>query len=165
MVDGDPDEGEELRVPRLDVAGHEDRVGRDAVLLHAVLDELDPEVDVPAHLDRTAERNLAIALAEVQIAAGQLRLWHVHRVEHPRPRVKFLMSWLPPFSRAGTVLAPSCAMRFATSPLALPPRLLLAKAGRPKGGTRFGSVSMSACSRRFHLASSSADGAVPNSPG
>jgi hypothetical protein len=37
--------------------------------------------------------------------------------------------------------------------------------GSANGGTRFGSVSISACSRAFHLASSSDEGAVPIKPG
>ena len=37
--------------------------------------------------------------------------------------------------------------------------------GRASGGTRSGSVSISACSRAFQRPSSSGDGAVPISPG
>ena len=37
--------------------------------------------------------------------------------------------------------------------------------GSASGGTRFGSVSIRACSRAFHLASRSAEGAVPMRPG
>ena len=56
--------------------------GVDAVLVHAVLDQVDAEVDEPAHLDRAAERDLAVALGEVQVAARQLRAVDVDRVVH-----------------------------------------------------------------------------------
>ena len=51
-----------------------------AVLVHPVLDQVDAEVDEAAHLDRAAERDLAVALGEVQVAAGELRPVDVHRV-------------------------------------------------------------------------------------
>jgi hypothetical protein len=75
------------------------------------------------------------------------------------------MSWLPPFSRAGTVRAPSRPTRSSSEPLSVPARTPSSSGGRASGGTRSGLLSMSACSRRFHSASSSADGAVPNRPG
>ena len=80
--------------------------------------------------------------------------------------MKFLMSWLPPFSRAGTVRAPSRAIATApVDPLAVPASVFCSSGGSASGGTRSGSVSMSARSRVFQRASSSADGAVPNRPG
>src|SRR5690606_18455771 len=81
VVHGDPDEGQELRVARLDVARHEDGVVVDRVLLHAALDQVDVEVDEAAHLDGAAEVDLAVALAEVQVATGEQGVLHVHRVE------------------------------------------------------------------------------------
>src|SRR3954471_20590443 len=74
------------------------------------------------------------------------------------------MSWLPPFSRAGTVRAPSRPTLLSASPLSVPARTPSSSGGRASGGTRSGSWSISACSRRFHSASSSADGAVPDRP-
>ena len=78
---GHADEGEELAVPRFDAARDEHRVRRDAVLLHAALDEVDAEVDVPAHLDGAAEGDLAVTLGEVQVAAGELGARNVHGIE------------------------------------------------------------------------------------
>ena len=75
------------------------------------------------------------------------------------------MSWLPPFSRAGTVRAPSRATFSSADPLSVPASVWSTSGGSASGGTRSGSLSISACSRRFHSASRSADGAVPNSPG
>ena len=84
VVDADPDEREELGVPGLDAPRHEDRVRAHAVGGHPALDEVDVQVDVAAHLDGAAEGDLPVALAEVQVAARQLRAWHVHRVVDPR---------------------------------------------------------------------------------
>src|SRR5581483_5828838 len=79
-----PDEGKERRVPRLDRPGEEDGVGGDAVLAHAALDEVDAEVDVAADLDRPAEGDLAVALGEMQVAAGELRARDMHGVVDAR---------------------------------------------------------------------------------
>jgi len=49
--------------------------------------------------------------------------------------------------------------------VAVPPRTLSGSGGSPSGGTRSGSVAISARSRAFQRASRSADGAVPNRPG
>src|SRR5215211_7891566 len=70
VVHRDPDERHELAVARLDPARQEDRVGADPVLRHPALDQVDTEVDEPAHLDRAAEGDLAVPLAEVEVAAG-----------------------------------------------------------------------------------------------
>jgi hypothetical protein len=75
------------------------------------------------------------------------------------------MSWLPPFSRGGAVRAASAAARVKSSPVRLPRMAESGSGGRASGGTRSGSVSISACSRAFQRASSSADGAVPIRPG
>ena len=75
------------------------------------------------------------------------------------------MSWLPPFSRGGAVRAASPATRSNSSPVRLPRIAESGSGGRASGGTRCGSVSISACSRAFQRASSSADGAVPIRPG
>src|SRR5215211_3732947 len=85
VVDRDADERDELAVARLDPTRQEDRVGGDPVLLHAALDQVDAEVDEAAHLDGAAEGDLPVALAEVEVAAGQLGPGHVHREKHPRP--------------------------------------------------------------------------------
>src|SRR5215218_2132582 len=83
VVDRDPDERDELAVARLDPTRQEDRVGADPVLLHAALDQVDAEVDEAAHLDGAAEGDLPVALAEVQVAAGQLGPGNMHGIEHP----------------------------------------------------------------------------------
>ena len=75
------------------------------------------------------------------------------------------MSWLPPFSRGGAVRAASAGDPVELGPGTEPRTANSGSGGSASGGTRFGSVSISACSRAFHLASSSADGAVPISPG
>jgi hypothetical protein len=77
------DEREELAVAGLDVARHEHRVAGDAAGLHPVLDQVDPQVQVAAHLDRTAEGDLAVALAEVQVTGGELAAVDEHRQEDP----------------------------------------------------------------------------------
>src|SRR5206468_6597893 len=81
LVHGHADEGQELAIPWLDPAGDEHGVRLQAVLVHAVLDEVDTEVDVPAHLDGSAEGDLAVTLREVEIAAGELGARNVHRIE------------------------------------------------------------------------------------
>jgi ABC-type multidrug transport system ATPase subunit len=62
-----PDAGT-VQVLRRDVVGE----AGDAAGLHPVLDQVDPQVQVAAHLDRTAEGDLAVALAEVQVTDGEL---------------------------------------------------------------------------------------------
>jgi hypothetical protein len=74
------------------------------------------------------------------------------------------MSWLPAFSRGGTVRAASRAAAAASSPFRPPSRALCGSGGKASGGTASGAVSMSACSRRFHCSSSGRDGAVPMIP-
>src|SRR4051794_30983992 len=78
-----PGEGQPPLVPGVDVARHEDRILADPVGLHAPLDQVDVQVDEPAHLDGPAEGDLAVALGEVQVAHGQLRAGHEDRVEDP----------------------------------------------------------------------------------
>ena len=75
------------------------------------------------------------------------------------------MSWLPPFSLGGAVRAASAATRSNSAPVSEPRIAESGSGGSASGGTRFGSVSINACSRAFHLASSAAEGAVPISPG
>jgi hypothetical protein len=41
------------------------------------------EVDETAHFDRAAEGDLPVALAEMQVTAGEQRTRHMDRVEHP----------------------------------------------------------------------------------
>jgi hypothetical protein len=53
-------------------------------LLHAALDEVHAGVDEPAHLDGAAEGDLAVALTEVQVAAGQRGAGDVDGVVHAR---------------------------------------------------------------------------------
>ena len=76
-------EGQPLVVARVDVARHEDRVLAHAVGRHAALDQVDVQVHEPAHLDRAAERDLAVALGEVQVTHRELRAVDEHRVEDP----------------------------------------------------------------------------------
>src|SRR5205823_375719 len=80
LVDRDPDECEELAVARLDPSWNQHRVCRDPVLAHAVLDEVNPEVDEPAHLDGTTERYFTVTLREVEVPTRQLGPSHVHRI-------------------------------------------------------------------------------------
>ena len=61
------------------------------------------------------------------------------------PLVKFLMSCLPPFSRGGAVRAASAAARVNSAPLREPRTAESGSGGGANGGTRFGSVSISAC--------------------
>ena len=56
---------------------------RHAVGVHAALDQVDVQVDEPAHLDRAAEGDLPVALAEVQVAHGQVRPVDEDGVEDP----------------------------------------------------------------------------------
>ena len=77
----------------------------------------------------------------------------------------FLMSQLPPCSRGGMVRAASPAAWRSASPVRPPSWQPSSSGGSASGGTRFGSVAISARSRLFHVASSSWLGAVPISPG
>jgi hypothetical protein len=83
VLDADTDERDEFGVARFDVAGHEDRIRCHAVRFHTALDQVDVKVDEAAHLDGAAKGDLAVALAEVQIATGEERAGHMHGVEHP----------------------------------------------------------------------------------
>jgi hypothetical protein len=95
-------------------------VTRHRVGLHATLDEVDAEIDVATHLDGAAQGDRAITLAEVQGAVRQLATLDVDRQEDTAPRVRYLMSWLPPFSRGGAVRAASWAARSNSSPSSVP---------------------------------------------
>ncbi len=92
------------------------------------------------------------------------------------------MSTLPPCSRGGIVRQASAAARSRSFPLSVPSRASFASGGSASPGTcgapgtsppcagmspvtRSGFWSISACSRRFHSASRSGDGAQPKSPG
>ncbi len=75
------------------------------------------------------------------------------------------MSWLPPFSRGGAVRAASLATRSNSAPVSVPRMAASGSGGSASGGTRPGSWAMSAASRAFQRPSSSAEGAVPISPG
>ncbi len=75
------------------------------------------------------------------------------------------MSWFPPFSRGGAVRAASPATRAYSDSGNDPSTANSGSGGNASGGTRFGSVSISACSREFQRANNSADGAVPIRPG
>src|SRR5262249_16721228 len=61
LVDRDALEDDILREVRLDRARLEDGIG-DAVFAHAILDQVDANVDEARHLDGAAEGDLAIAL-------------------------------------------------------------------------------------------------------
>src|SRR3712207_4498433 len=115
VVDRDADEREELGVARLHPARHEDRVGGDAVGLHAALDEVDVEVDEAAHLDGAAEVDLAVPLAEVQVPTGEQGAIDVHRVEHPAAAGEVLdvvvAPVLPGRDGAGEIGRASCRER------------------------------------------------------
>ena len=65
------------------VAGLEDRVLH-TVLLHAVLDQVDADVNPAGHFDRTAEGDFAVALGKVQVAHRQAAAFDIHREEHAR---------------------------------------------------------------------------------
>src|SRR5699024_9758809 len=84
VIHRDTGEGEPLVVHRLHPAGQEDGVVGDPVGLHAALDQVDVQIHEPTHLDRTAEVDLTVALAEVQVADGEVRAVDIDRVEHPR---------------------------------------------------------------------------------
>src|SRR3954449_11625312 len=92
------------------------------------------------------------------------------------------MSTLPPCSRGGMVRQASAAARSKSLPLSRPSSASLGCGGRASAGTwgappvsppcagmspvtRSGLRSISACSRRFHSANRSAEGAQPNRPG
>src|SRR6516162_9111387 len=75
-----------LRVLRIADAGHEDSILTDAISGHTTLDEIDVQVHEPAHLNRAAERNLAIALREVQVTKRQVRPRNKDRIEDPASR-------------------------------------------------------------------------------
>jgi len=73
VLDADTDESDELGVARFDVAGDEDRIRCHAVRFHTAFDQVDVKVDEAAHLDGAAKGDLAVALAEVQIATREER--------------------------------------------------------------------------------------------
>src|SRR6516165_10711470 len=75
-----------LRVLRIADARHENSILTDAVRGHTTFDEIDMQVHEPAHLNRAAERNLAIALGEVQVAERQLRPRNKDRIKDPASR-------------------------------------------------------------------------------
>src|SRR5690625_2330820 len=75
------------------------------------------------------------------------------------------MFWLPPYSRGGAALTPSGATRVDSAPVRLLMIALSGFGGNANGGARSGSVLMRAASRAFHLARSSAEGAVAIRPG
>ena len=148
-----PGERQPLAVLRIDVPRHEDRVFGDAVGLHAALDQVDVQVHESAHLDGAAERDLAVTLGEVQVTHREAS----HRRRRPDrstlvPLVKFLMSWLPPFSRGGCGAGGLGGDPVNSAPERLPRMAESGSGGSASGGTRSGSVSISACSRAFHLA-------------
>src|ERR1700730_6193393 len=60
-------EGQPLAELGVDVARHEDRVLADAVGLHPALDQVDVQVQEPAHLAGAAEGDLPVSLGEVQV--------------------------------------------------------------------------------------------------
>src|SRR5262249_18794822 len=80
LVHRHADEREEFAVTWLDATRYKNGGRRYAVLVHTVLDEVDTEVDVPAHLDGTAEGDLAVTLREVKVAAGEHAARNVHRI-------------------------------------------------------------------------------------
>src|SRR5699024_8552734 len=84
---------------------HEDGVLTDTVGLHAALDQVDVQVDEPAHLDPAAEGDLSVALGEVQVTDGEARPRDVHRVEHAGPSGEVLdvlvSAVLPGWGRPG----------------------------------------------------------------
>jgi hypothetical protein len=88
-----------------------------------------------------------------------------HRIEHPRPGGEVLDVLV------AAVLARGCGARgLAGHPVELlalerAEYRAVGKRGEASGGTRSGSVAIRSVSRFVHFASSSADGAVPISPG
>src|SRR5205823_15019666 len=80
ILNGKTDEREERRVLWLHRPREKDRVGHLAILGHAALNQVDPEIDVAADLDRAAEGELTIALREVQITARELRAGHPYGI-------------------------------------------------------------------------------------
>src|SRR5215204_1849989 len=135
------------------------------ILLHAALDQLDTEVYVSGHLYGPAEGDLAVPLREVQVPHRELGAVDVHREVDARPDRKVfavdvaavLARRNRPDSLSGDPLELTTTQR--------PQQRVLLERGRASGGTLSGSVSMRACSRRFHLASRSGEGAQPMSPG
>src|SRR3954466_5765888 len=98
------------------------------------------------------------------------------------PTPRSLMSTLPPCSRGGMVRQASAAARSKSAPLSLPSSASFGSGGSASAGTcgalgvappcagtspvtRSGLRSINACSRRFHSASRSAEGAQPKRPG
>ena len=81
LVDRDAFEDQVLLIARRHVAGLEDRVLH-AVLLAAVLDDIDADVNPAGHLDGAAEGDFSIALGEVQVAHRQPAALDVDREEH-----------------------------------------------------------------------------------
>src|SRR5690606_2082838 len=78
LVDRDAFEDHVVVVARFDRAGLEDRI-LDAVLGHAVLDQVDPQVNPAGHFDGAAEGDFTVALAEVQVADRQAAAFDVNR--------------------------------------------------------------------------------------
>ncbi|EAY64674.1 conserved hypothetical protein [Burkholderia cenocepacia PC184] len=83
LVDGNALENEVVVIGRRDRAGLKDGVA-DTVFRHAALDEVHAHMHPAGHFDRAAERDLAVALAEVQVADRQARAIHVHGEKHLR---------------------------------------------------------------------------------
>ena len=124
------------------------------------------QVDEPAHLDRAAERDLAVALAEVQVAHRQVRPVDEDGVEDPGALGEVLdvlvAAVLPRRCGAGGLGGRVGERLTVEGARGSRPA---AAGGSASGGTRFGSVAIRSPSRLFHLASSSLDGAVPIRPG
>ena len=78
LVDRDALEDQIVVVVRRDRRRLEDRI-LDAVFRHAILDDLDLEMQPAGHLDGAAEGDLAVALAEVQVAHRETAALHIDR--------------------------------------------------------------------------------------
>src|SRR4029077_11803785 len=78
LIDRDAFEDEIILVVRRDRRRLEDRI-LDAVFGDTVLDDFDFEMQPAGHLDRAAEGDLAVALAEVQIAHRETTAGYVDR--------------------------------------------------------------------------------------
>src|ERR1700722_3359736 len=78
FVDRDAFEDQIILVVRRDRRRLEDRI-LDAVFGDAVLDDLDLQMQPAGHLDRAAEGDFAVALAEMQVAHRETAARHVNR--------------------------------------------------------------------------------------
>ncbi len=165
LVDRDAFEDQIVLVVRRDRRRLEHGI-LDAVFGDAVLDDVDLDVQPAGHFDGAAEGDLAVALAEVQIAHREPAAGHIDREVDLRAARQIL----------DVAIAAMLARRHGAgafgADLGLGVALGLtgmcavgANGGLARPGTRVGLVAISAASRSFQVASIFGSGRQPIRPG